>query len=314
MKRKKIVITGGSGLIGRAVTERLLGVGHEVVWLSQSQTPLKASEKKRLSIIPWDPTGKTALDPDVLSARNGVSSVVHLAGARVDQRWTAQAKRAIRDSRVISTQVLTDAMAALPQEDRPAAFIAGSAIGWYSTGEEPFDENSPHGHGFLSDVVVDWEAAIARAAGLGLRVAIVRTGLVLSASHGMLGRLLPLYRWGLGSPIGSGQQWQSWIHLADLARLLVHLLEDAETHGVFNGVAPEGSAIRQEGLSESLAEALGKPHFLPRVPEFALRIVFGDMADTILASQQVIPRRTAATGFKWDFPDLASALRDLVTS
>lgn len=300
MSEKRIVISGGSGLVGRALTEALLAAGYRVTWLTRSQRAVEGVE-----FISWD------VDAGQIpaAALSGAFAVVHLAGAPVAQRWTARARKEILKSRVQTTRILTDAIQALPASDRPAAFVGGSAIGWYGEGETWQDETAPAGEGFLAEVVEQWEAAEARAAASGVRTSIVRTGLVLSAGGGMLGKLLPLYSLGLGSPVGSGQQWQSWIHIDDLVHLFVHLIENPELHGVFNGVAP--SPVRQAELSRELARALHRPHFMPRVPRWALRLVFGEMSQTICASQKIEARTTLESGFEFRHPQLQGALADL---
>lgn len=300
MSEKRIVISGGSGLVGRALTEALLAAGYRVAWLTRSPQAVAGVE-----CICWD-VNSGQIPPESLA---GAFAVVHLAGAPVAQRWTARARKEILNSRVQTARILTDAIEALPAADRPAAFLGGSAIGWYGESEAWQDETASVGEGFLSEVVEQWEAAEARAAASGVRTSIVRTGLVLSAGGGMLGKLLPLYRLGLGSPVGSGRQWQSWIHIDDLVRLFVHLIEDPELHGVFNGVAP--SPVRQAELSRELARALHRPHILPKVPRWALWLVFGEMSQTICASQRIEPRATLEGGFKFQHPELQGALENL---
>lgn len=302
MSEKRIVISGGSGLVGRALTEALLAAGFRVAWLTRSQRAVAGVE-----CISWD-VYAGQIPPASLS---GALAVVHLAGAPVAQRWTARARKEILDSRVKTARMLTDAIEALPADDRPAAFVGGSAIGWYGEGEAWQDENAPLGEGFLAEVVEKWEAAEARAAASGVRTCIVRTGLVLSPSGGMLGKLLPLYRLGLGSPVGSGKQWQSWIHIDDLVRLFIHLIEEPELHGVFNGVAP--APVRQAELSRELARALRRPHFMPRVPRWALQLVFGEMSQTICASQKINPRATIESRFEFRYPQLRGALEELLS-
>lgn len=307
MEKQQVIISGGSGLIGRALTRALLAAGQPVTWLTRGGDA--PGEFTTVQQQKWDPSGSTPLDPASLS---GARAIIHLAGSPVAQRWTPAAKQSILRSRVDSTRTLMAALEQLPRKQRPDIFIGGSAIGWYATGETAQDETAPHGEGFLSDVVVAWEAEEASAAALGLRTAIVRTGLVLAPDGGMLGKLLPLYRLGLGSPVGPGNQWQSWIHIDDLVRLFLHILDNDDAQGVYNGVAPTGAAVRQADLSAALARALGKPHFMPAVPAFALRLLYGEMADTILASQHVVPAAAESDGFQWNYREIDSAVESVV--
>jgi uncharacterized protein (TIGR01777 family) len=309
MEKQQVIISGGSGLIGRALTRALLTAGHPVTWLTRRAADgALPGDLAQVKQVNWDPSGQTPLPPSTLS---GARAIIHLAGSTVAQRWTERAKQSILRSRVDSTRALISALEALPREERPAVFIGGSAIGWYPNGDAPQDETAPHGDGFLADVVVAWEAEESRAAALGLRTAIVRTGLVLAPDGGMLEKLLPLYRLGLGSPVGQGNQWQSWIHIDDLVRLFLHILHNDEAQGVYNGVAPTGSAVRQADLSAALARALGRPHFMPAVPTFALRLLYGEMADTILASQHIVPAAAESDGFEWNHRTIDSALRSM---
>lgn len=312
MPHSSILITGGSGLLGRALSRALLNSGHEVVWLTRALNEgLEGALGSAVKQIQWDPTGNSPLNPEHLL---GHQAIVHLAGANVGQRWTREVREDILASRISSTRTLMAALADMRPEERPEAFIAGSAVGWYGSGDAPQDETAPHGDGFLADVVVKWENEAAQAVALGLRTAWVRTGLVLSAEGGMLGRLLPIYKLGLGSPIGNGQHWQSWIHIDDWVKSIMHLIDCPSAQGIYNAVAPTGAAVRQAELSRVLAQTLGKPHVLPNVPQWALQCVFGEMSQTILSSQHIVPSALEGDGFEWDHPSLASALGDLLPS
>lgn len=312
MPLPSILITGGSGLLGRTLTRALINSGHEVAWLTRElSTGQEDTVASAVRQILWNPTGDSRLDP---AHMKGHQAIVHLAGANVGQRWTSNVKHDILTSRVSSTRTLMVALADLEPKDRPESFIAGSAVGWYGSGDDPQDETAPHGDGFLADVVVKWENEAAQAVALGLRTAWVRTGLVLSARGGMLERMLPIYKLGLGSPIGSGQQWQSWIHIDDWVKAIMHLIDCPSAQGIYNAVAPEGAAVRQAQLSRVLAQTLGRPHFLPHIPQWVLQCVFGEMSQTILASQRIVPTALQADGFEWDYPSLQLALSELLPS
>jgi uncharacterized protein (TIGR01777 family) len=225
----------------------------------------------------------------------------------VAQRWTAAAKQRIRDSRVVGTSHLVAALADC--SPRPATLVCASAIGYYgSRGDELLSEDSAPGTGFLADVCVGWEREAAKAEALGMRVTRIRTGVVLDPRGGALKPMLAPFRFGLGGPLGGGRQWMSWIHASDLAEMFRFALENPAPP-VLNGVAP-GSVTNAE-FTRALATALHRPAFLP-VPKLALRMLFGEMADMLLASQRVAPVAAEAAGFQFQHPQLAEALGDLL--
>ncbi len=288
----KIAVTGASGLIGRPLVESLRGQRHDVVTLVRRPAQ-SASE------ITWDPLGGT-----VGEGLDGVEAVVHLAGAGVgDHRWTDQYKKEIRDSRVIGTRTLVRALADLPT--RPAVLVSGSAIGFYPDSPDPVTEQAAPGEGFLSQVVVEWEAATAPAAEAGIRVVNARTGLVVSKDGGAFGRLIPIFKYGIGGRVGSGRQFWSFISLRDEVRALEFALTEASLSGPVNLVAPH--AVTNAEATKALGGFLGRPSFLP-VPAFALKIALGEFAEDILGSQNVVPAALTAAGFTWLDPTLSSAL------
>jgi hypothetical protein len=272
-----IGISGASGFIGRQLMRSLAQAGHSLDALSRHASPAES---------------------DV---------VIHLAGEPVAQRWTAKAKQRIRESRVVGTRNLVEALAKLPR--RPEALICASAIGYYgSRGDEILTESSAPGSGFLPGVCVAWEREAQAAEALGIRVVRVRTGLVLAADGGALQRMLPPFRMGVGGRLGSGRQWTSWIHLEDLTALFQFAVE-SQVRGPLNAVAPH--AVTNSDFTRELARALRRPAMFP-VPEFALRLLFGEMADVLLASQRVTPAVAEAAGFRFRFPQLAPALEGLL--
>jgi hypothetical protein len=251
----------------------------------------------------WDPLLGPAPEDALLDA----DAVLHLAGEPVAQRWTAAAKQRIRDSRVVGTSHLVAALADC--SPRPATLVCASAIGYYgSRGDELLSEDSAPGTGFLADVCVGWEREAAKAEALGMRVTRIRTGVVLDPRGGALKPMLAPFRFGLGGPLGGGRQWMSWIHASDLAEMFRFALENPAPP-VLNGVAP-GSVTNAE-FTRALATALHRPAFLP-VPKLALRMLFGEMADMLLASQRVAPVAAEAAGFQFQHPQLAEALGDLL--
>ena len=295
----KVAVTGSSGLIGTALTASLRADGHEVVRLVR-RPPHAADE------IRWDPRAADAGDP-VLT---GVDACVHLAGAGVgDHRWTAAYKAEIRSSRVLPTRALAAALAAATP--RPTAFIVASAIGWYGdTGGAPVTEDAPAGHAFLSRVVADWEAAAAPARDAGIRVAQLRSGLVLAAGGGVLGRLSLPARLGVLPRFGDGHQVMSWISLTDEVRAIRFLLDGPGAEGrsgPYNLTAP--NPVTDAELTVALRAAFHRPDFpWLRVPAPLLKLGAGEMSSELLNSARVLPRRLLDAGFVFDYPTVASAL------
>ena len=289
----RVVITGGRGMIGAALAARLRSEGRDVLVLTRA-APRDPHERT------WD---SLAPDPRLFE---GTDAVVHLTGVRLDARWTAARRRAIRASRVDVTRALAASLArAAPP---PRVLIAASAVGYYGNrGDEQLDERSALGRGFLADLAREWEAAAAAAEASGVRVARLRFGLVLDPGGGALARLLPVFRLGLGGPVGNGRQWWSWIALGDLIELIRAALANAEFSGALNAVAPEPVTAREFAIT--LGRVLRRPAWFP-VPAVALRLAFGAMAEeTLLASQRAVPARLAALGWRFRHASLESALR-----
>lgn len=295
MPRSTVAVSGATGMIGGALVARLRERGHAVRRLVRPST--RASEGD----IVWDPAAGR-LDA---AALEGVDAVVHLAGEPIAQRWTAQAKRAIRESRIAATALLARTIATLGR--KPRVLASGSAIGFYGDrGDEPLDERSPAGTGFLADLAREWEAATAPAAAADIRVVLLRTGIVLSAEGGALARLLPPFRLGVGGPIGSGRQWMSWIGLEDQLRAIELAIATPSLHGPVNLVAPD--PVTNAAFATALGHALHRPAIVP-VPALVLELMYGEMArETILAGQRVAPRALLDAGFEFRHPDLAGAL------
>jgi uncharacterized protein (TIGR01777 family) len=241
---------------------------------------------------------------------DGLDAVVHLAGESIAEgRWTAEKKARIRDSRVKGTRLLCEALARQPAP--PKTLVSASAIGFYgSRGDEPLDEESPIGPGFLAEVCREWEAATRAAVERGIRVVPMRFGFVLSASGGGLAKMLPPFRIGVGGPIGSGRQHVSWIALDDLVAAIDHVIRTASLRGPVNGVAPNPVTNRE--LTKTLGRVLGRPAFLA-MPTIAARIVFGEMGDELLlSSQRVAPKKLLASGFQFRWPTIEAALRHVL--
>ena len=297
----RVAVSGSTGLVGSQVVASLSAAGHEVVRLVRR--PPAPGEK----VVRWNPE-KGEIDAAGLG---GLDAVVHLAGENIASgRWTAARKAAIRDSRVNATRLLCETLAGLARP--PKTLVCASAIGYYGDrGADVLTEESPPGTGYLAEVCREWEAASEPAARKGIRVVVLRIGVVLSAKGGALSRMLSPFRAGLGGVIGSGRQYVSWIALDDLVGIVLHALHSGELRGPVNAVAPVPVTNRE--LTEALGKVLSRPTLLP-VPAFALRLAVGEMADALLlASTRVAPRRLEETGYRFRFPELREALRHLVT-
>lgn len=274
-----IAVTGASGFIGRALAARLAAAGHSV-------QPVKLRES--VVVPPSD-------------------AVVHLAGEPVAQRWTAEAKRRILQSRAEGTRKLVESLSRL--SPRPATLISASAIGVYGArGDKFLAEDSSPGSGFLADVCVVWERTAGIANALGIRVVILRLGVVLG-HRGALARMLPAFKLGAGGRLGSGRQWMSWIHIDDLTALIEFALGARRFRGPVNATAP--NPVTNAEFTRTLASTLHRPAFAV-VPEFALKLMFGEMASVLLDSQRVLPKAALAAGFQFRYPDLGAALADLL--
>ncbi len=292
----KVAVTGASGLIGSALTASLRAGGDQVVTLVR-RTPSSASE------IAWDPMSRQGgLEPGAL---DGTDAVVHLAGAGVaDHRWTESYKEEIRSSRVQGTGALTEFLAAMDQP--PAVLLSGSAVGWYGdTGGREVDESAPAGRGFLAGVVREWEAAAEPARQAGIRVATLRTGIVISRHGGVLAKLLPPFRLGLGAKLGSGTQYMSWVSLDDWIRAARFLVDHQEISGPVNLTAP-GPETNAD-FTTALAAALHRPALLS-IPSPVLSMALGGVTSDLMTSARVLPRVLREAGFGFSHQDLASAL------
>ena len=294
----RVLITGASGLIGKALLPSLETHGTQVVRLVRGPA-------QNAGQVSWDPLA--SVPPASVS---GFDAVVHLAGESIVGRWTAEKKKAIRESRVQGSRNLAAALARC--EAKPRVLVCASAVGFYgSRGDELLREESPVGQGFLSEVCREWEDASRIAAAAGIRTVNIRIGLVLSAKGGALGNMLMPFKLGLGGRIGSGQQWWSWIHVDDIAGGIHHAMHTESLSGAVNLVAP--NPVRNVEFTKVLASVLGRPAFFP-VPEFALRLAFGKMAaeELLLASQRVEPGKLKTSGYAFLFPELKTALANLV--
>ena len=295
----KILITGATGLIGTPLQRSLRERGHKL--LLASRKPPKDD-----SYIQWD-VEKGFTEPGRLE---GIDAVIHLAGESVSGlRWTDEKKKAIRDSRVLGTRNIVDAISDLKQ--RPSVLIAASAIGFYGDrGDEELTEASKSGKNFLAEVSREWESEARRAEDSGVRTVLLRTGIVLSKDGGALGTMLTPFKFGLGGVIGDGKQWMSWISLVDHIDVINFALENENIRGAVNSVSP--NPVTNQEFTAVMGDVLYRPTFIP-VPEFAVHLAFGEMGEALLLdSMKVIPKRLIDAGFKFKFPDLKKAIENAV--
>ncbi len=296
-----IVITGGTGFVGRHLAGALLGRGDRVLVLGRTARPAgDAPDGSRLL------AADTTRPGDWQEHVSAADAVVNLAGATIFRRWTKARKQEIRDSRILTTRNL---VAALPRE-RSVTLVSASAVGYYgSAGERPLEEAAEGGDDFLARLAVDWEEAAEEAAAGGARVVRARFGVVLARDGGAMGQMLPAFRFFLGGPLGNGRQWFPWIHMADLVGGLLFALDTPALAGPVNFTAPR--PVRNRDFAAALGRALRRPACLP-VPAFVLRLALGEFAEALLASQRVMPARLAAAGFDFRYPDIDSALAEIV--
>jgi uncharacterized protein (TIGR01777 family) len=303
---EKILIAGASGLIGTALAAACVRDGHSVAALVRDPKR-SAARLPGVALHAWD--GTRGQPP--AAAFEGVDVVVNLVGEPIaGRRWSDVQKQRLRESRVLSTRSLVDALRDLGK--RPSALVQASGTGFYGDrGEEILTESSATGAGFLAEIARDWEGEAAKAAELGMRVVILRNGVVLSRAGGFLAKLLLPFRLGMGGHVGTGKQWLPWIHVDDEIALIRHAISSAGVSGILNAVAPE--PVTNAEFSKALGRALNRPVVLA-APAFALRVALGgEMAsDLLLASQRAMPVRTLESGFKYKHPLLEPALKDLV--
>jgi hypothetical protein len=303
---RRVVVTGATGKIGSAMVAALRERGDTVVALSRDADRARDRLGAGVEVHAWREPVDERPPRDALA---GAYAVVHLLGAPVDQRWTGDARRAIRESRVASTRNLAAALRALPETDAPAVLVSQSATGYYGARDgRPLDEHAPLGSGFLAEVVDEWERA-AREAASCMRVVVMRTGVVLSPRGGALARMLPFFRAGVGGPVAGGEQYVPWVHLHDVVGALLQSIDDPKADGPVNVTAPQ--AVTNRELSHTLGRVLRRPAVLP-VPALALRALYGEMASIVVTGQHVVPRRLHELGYAFRQPHLEQALRDVL--
>jgi len=295
---ERIAITGVTGFVGRGLAAMCKERGIAVTGVSRSGS----------GTVPGVDRWQTARNMDFRDC----NAVINLAGEPVDRRWSAELKKRFRESRVDFTDRVVAAMAACAEGARPTVLVNASAVGIYGNrGDEELDESAPAAEGFLAELCVDWEAAAMAAEAHGIRVAVMRIGLVLGRDGRAWQKLKRVFHLGIGGRLGSGKQWMPWIHVDDMRAAIFHALDNPATRGPVNGAAP--GAVRNADFTRLLAKSLGRPAVFP-APEFGLRLALGEFAGVLLASQRVVPRTLESGGFAFKYPTLEQALQELVKS
>lgn len=298
----KVFITGGTGFVGTYLSRELAQAGHTITILTRRDRP-PSPDQPGISFLTGDPTQEGPW----MAAVPDHDWIINLAGASIFNRWSEPLKKEIMESRVRTTRNLVTALA---EGDLHQLFCSTSAVGYYGPrGEEELTEDSPSDAGFLGEVARNWEGEALQAQGLGIRVVITRFGVVLGKNGGALGQMVPMFRKFLGGPLGSGLQWFSWMHQQDQARAFQFIQEHPEITGPVNFTAP--NPVRNRDLTNALGRVLSRPTFIT-APEFMIRLMLGEFADTLLTGQKVFPKRLLDAGFKFNFPDINAAVEDLL--
>jgi uncharacterized protein len=300
----KILMTGGTGFVGSYLSERLVKEGYEVTILVRPGEKVAKPPLSGISLLEGDPSRKGAWQ-DAVRTHDGA---INLAGASIFSRWTDEKKRVIRESRLKTTQNIVEAIDAR----RGGAFtlLSTSAVGYYGFhGDEELTEDSPSGHDFLATLAVDWEAEALKAREKGTRVVLTRFGIVLGGGGGVLGQMVPLFKWFVGGPIGNGRQWFSWVHSSDLTEAFVFLLKHQEVSGPVNVCSPQ--PVRNKDLARVLGRVFHRPSLLP-APAFAVKLVLGEFGSVILEGQRVLPKKLLESGYVFQHPRIEEALASII--
>jgi hypothetical protein len=303
---KRVTLTGATGLLGTRLVHALRERGDEVTVLSRDPERAREAFGGDVEAHAWNPTA----GPAPAAALAGRDAVVHLAGENVAQRWSEHAQRRILESRERGTCNLVEGLRAA--EPRPAVLVSSSAVGYYGAhGDEPLPEDTSPGDDFLARVCVAWEREARAAEELGVRVVLVRTGVVLDKDGGALGKMLPFFKAGVGGPVAGGSQLMPWVHADDVVGIYLRALDDDAWSGPVNATAPE--PVSNKEFSKALGRALHRPALAP-VPAFAIQLLYGDMSEIVTKGQNAVPRRTLELGYRHEHPELDEALRSALRS
>jgi len=298
----KVFLTGGTGFVGTYLSQELAQKGHDITILTRQKEPAAAAGS-RSRFVTGDPKQEGPWMAEV--ARH--DWIINLAGSSIFSKWTKESKQMLRDSRVLTTRNLVAALAA---GDRRQLFCSTSAPGYYGPrGDEELTEASPPGQDFLARLAQDWEAEALKARDLGIRTVITRFGIVLGKEGGMLEQLVPVFKRFVGGPVGSGEQWLSWIHQLDLVQAYLFVLEHPDLAGPVNFTSP--NPVRNRDFAQALGRALGRPSFMP-APAFMMRLMLGELAEVVLTGQKFLPERLLAAGFQFLYPTIDQALKHLL--
>ena len=300
----KVCITGATGFIGRKLVSKLLYLGYEITVITRSIEKTKFVLPSEVKYLSWNSAQQEFID-----ALFNTGTIIHLAGENLLSRlWTKKQKNLIRSSRINSTKRLIEIITML--DKKPRVFIAASGINYYGNTENQVDELSPKGKDFLADVVAEWENETKQVDILGVRRINLRTGIVFDKNEGAFAKMVLPFKLFLGGPLGSGNQWMSWIHIEDLINMYVFLLENENTSGVVNGVAP--NPVRMKAFAKTLGAIMHRPTFF-RVPSFVLKIILGEAATLVLDGANVFPKKAVEYGFKFQFENLDEAIKKILS-
>lgn len=300
MSNPHLLITGGTGFIGRKLCPQLIKDGYQLTLLTRSPEKAKKYYGEQINTIAWS---------DEVASLPPINGVINLAGEGImDKRWSSVRKQQLLDSRVALTDALVNAI--VDSGHKPDVFINGSAVGFYGDcGDEPCPETAPPGKDFAAMLCKQWEIAANRIKAVGCRLAVLRIGIVLDKQGGALAKMSPPFKLGLGGKLGSGKQWFPWIHRADLCKLILFILKDSRCSGAYNATAP--SPVTNKEFTEALAKAYKKPAFLP-APSIALKLMLGESASLLLGSQNALPNKALSEGFKFHYTTIEHCLKDCV--
>jgi len=301
----RVVISGGTGFIGRRLAARFLMDGHDVVVLTRLRSVRSASGVASPRFVQWDARTLGSW----VGSMEGAMAVINLAGESIGaRRWSERQRARIVASRLDATSAIVDGLSQL--RTKPQVLVNGSAVGFYgNTGDVEITENSKKGTGFLADTVDRWEREARRVEALGIRLVLLRTGVVLGWGGGALSRMLVPFRLFFGGPLGSGRQWFPWIHIDDVVEIILFSVREGTIEGVLNAVAPNPTTMKE--FCRDLGRALNRPSWMP-VPELALQLMLGEMSEMILGGQKVVPSRLIQAGLRFQYPELDKALSSVV--